>query len=132
MTLSYAIRKLYAAGKLRRPYHPGMLYWREPGWLPERLDERCPDAGELLTWEPVLDDHATRGCLLALLREAAADKGLFVQYRGNLPAAIPSWAVQPSGYSSAMPGAWGEEPLPAAHTEGEVIAAALVRLAEAL
>lgn len=117
MSPSEAIRKLYEAGKLHRPYHPGMLYWREPGELPERLDERCPNVDELLTWEPVLLDHATRGCLLELLREASG-RQIAYAYKPST-----AWVICDHPGNPALGTGW---------TEGEAIAAALVRLAEGM
>lgn len=126
MTLTQALIKLQAAGKIQRIYHPGMLYFTSSG-LPERLDDSCPDVAELATWTPVVDDHATRGCLLALLREAAANPSIFISRAGRGYGWVAVRVVD-GGHSEATDEWFG----PVCATESAALVAALVQLAEAL
>lgn len=117
MTPTQALFALRDAGKLRRVYHPGMLYWCGDGELPTRLGDSMPDVSELRRWEPVLEDSATVGCLLALLREASG-RQIAYAYKP-----LTAWVVCDHPGNPALGTGW---------TEGEAIAAALVRLAEGM
>lgn len=66
MTLTEALAKLHAAGRIRSPWLPGQT----AGDM--RYDDGIYDSNGL-PGEPDLTDPATVGCLLALLREASGD-----------------------------------------------------------
>lgn len=140
MTPSEAIRKLYAAGKIANPWPTGM---RILAISPEQAAPVCAarvvasngHGIQLLEWEstvsrrtfahnqvpayfaPDIDDHATRGCLLALIREAS-DRPIAYAHQPGM-----SWVVYDHPGNPALGSGW---------TEGEALAVALVRLAEAL
>lgn len=125
VTTIEALRTLHEQGRIRSPWLAGMLFrtslldtvrrvdagwsWGSGAWSPPELTFD----GEL-----DLEDHATVGCLLALLREAS-----------KCPTLAP-WADDPDD-----PGHWecpSEDDSPELHlarTEGEAIAAALIALA---
>lgn len=74
---------------------PGMLAleWAAPGMSltggrPFRVDDGWHEVG---VYAPDLTDAATLGCLLALVREAWGDPGMFVRPRGSKMR--PDWAV---------------------------------------
>lgn len=139
MTLTEALRALVKAGRIRSPWLTGMMVGVE---LPDRLicglritgRGRGRDDGLLycahtpvplgavaVPADGVVDvsvqDPATVGCLLALLREATGDPMACVM-SSTVAAA---WVVKARGvYMESYT------------TEGEAIAAALVALAEAL
>ena len=88
--------------------------WTGPGDRLHRFDH--PDTLAL----PDLDDPATLGCLLALVRLAWGDPAICVQHRGGLSKSVDAWMIKtetnPTGYGS---GHW------TGRTEAEALVAAL-------
>lgn len=122
VTLTDALAKLHAAGRIRSPWLPGMQFTSDNYAGVRRIqDDRfgswpIPDDPTLA---PGLADPATVGCLLALLREAE-DYPCWVRYDSVRDPGAPRWTVvRKEGRADG-------------HTEGEAIAAALIALAEAL
>lgn len=139
MTIIGALAALKAAGKIENAWLPGMRV--RSLRLADRGDDepwvRAVRGLSVLSWhiegvwgshaamgpvldEPDLTDAATVGCLLALLREAHEDSGVWVG-----PSHPEAWAVfvcHADGWEES--GAFGE-------TDGEAIAAALIALAGA-
>lgn len=88
-----ALRALHARGAIAKPWAPGMLYRRVDGpRMPARLDEHGGDVATMPGWAPDLADPATRGAVLALIREATGDPGVHV---------LPLWAA-----GSRTPSRW--------------------------
>lgn len=122
MTVPNALVSLADAGKLRRPYLFGMMFdfWR----YDEIRDQRGIGAKQAEL--PDFEDPATKGCLLAQLREAMDRPALCldVHYHEDTDEPhIRAWNV------------WDPEDDwegPRAPTEGEAIASALIAFAQAL
>lgn len=128
VTLTQALAALKAARKIRSVWLPGMADVEEQRVLcSEHADGLVfVDVGNRRGWfppsaleAPDLTDPATVGCLLALLREAHEDSGVWVG-----PSHPEAWVVFVRGESGwEESGAFGE-------TDGEALAAALIALAE--
>ena len=74
-----------------RPYHPGGAHKLSPQVLQVRVDL----AGEL----PVLEDHATIGCLLSLVREAWCEPAIVATcLASDAYGEAQRWCVRVLGY----------------------------------
>lgn len=141
MTLTEALAALKAAGKIKSAWLPGMRGVKTNA-LAQRVDVAViainrdgsalvlslmagartvlapvlPVSAEFLSGcAPELDDPATLGCLLALVREASGDPRAYLS---------PLWTM--TGWCCV----WHEGDVEyEADTEGEAIAAALIRMA---
>lgn len=121
MTLTEAIQKLHAAGRIAYSCLPGARWRAGDAYLWTRRQDP-PATSSISYGEYDLTDPATVGCLLALLREAANDDEVTVAHPSH-NIEDDSWTVWAGGGA----GAFGRGP-----TEGAAISAALVALAEAL
>lgn len=127
MTLTEALRALHEAGRIRSPWLPGMQLTVHTSSVTVdryRFLERISKHAKVdHVW---VDDPATRGCLLALLREASGDQSLSPLRNGSRAAGLGgarAWRILTSDGVEHPQGEWP--------TEGEAIAAAIVALAEA-
>lgn len=125
LTLGQALRRLHEAGRIAHWHRDGMQYLTSDGpWRPEPsdLDARWrPKPSE----SPDLEDAATRGCLLALLREATGDPLVcLLSHSRGWPLQV-SWTCATGNPTKGSLGAVGD-------TEGHALAAALVAVAENL
>lgn len=137
MTLTEALCVLHVEGRLKRAWRPGMLYHQcsHSHLGPLRIIDSHPDIELFLdgqcakpssAWHWDLDDPATRGVLLELIREATGNPRVHVD--PNLYDAHDDSAVEWAVYSPHRYGC--TEALGSAATEGEAIASALVQLAQ--
>jgi len=132
MTLTDALQRLHAAGRIAAPWRPGMLLeevatpgnalWRHPMRLTEGWPE--PDAHLMRV---VLTDAATVGVLMALLREAIRDPTAIAT-----PLRSGAWSVdtRAEGYDHWLSDLDHRNRHPHRPTEGEAIAATLIACAE--
>lgn len=142
MMLTEALAALHAAGRIQAPWPSGMRVLLPIGnGIPDRAgrivaanrrgiqlleweavtDRRTWGAADIPRhWRPDLEDAATRGCLLALLREATHCSTVHVA-----PNVVVGWAV----WRSCSTGNGWERLHGEGRTEGEALTAALVALA---
>lgn len=125
MTLTEALRKLHAAGRIRSPWLSGMAW--NVAWEDRKHVTRLPVRGRVPydgphDWSrPDLTDPATVGCLAALAREASGDATLHAQL-----GAVVGWCVYDRDGDMLFPNQ------PVHDTEGDAWAAVLVALAAEL
>lgn len=124
MTLTDALRVLHEAGEIASPWMAGMATLDEDRILcSDHADGLVfVDLGTAREWvdpaglgQPDPTDPATKGCLLALLREATGDPTMFVSPPSS---GSEDWWVRWSHPFSTGP------------TDGDAIAAALIARAE--
>jgi hypothetical protein len=117
MTAVEALLKLAKSGRIKLPWRDGMNVTFD-GIGAHRIN-RWHDDGTLYIqkgWTPDLNDHATKGCLLALVREASGDSTVYCR-----PSAA-GWYT--AGYENDT-----LDNLPETPTEGAALVAALVAMA---
>lgn len=135
MTLTQALRALHKAGKITNPWPRGLRVLWTSYAAAGRVVASSQRGIQILEWEAAverrtwghdqvpaafeidLDDPATRGCLLELIREAT-DRPIAYAYKP-----LTAWVVCDHPGNPALGTGW---------TEGEAIAAAIVRLAEGM